>query len=130
MSKKFKEWHSVKEKLHKETKKTIVPKEREIYWVSVGVNIGHEQDGKGNVFSRPVLVIKRYNKNLFFGVPLSTQIKQGSFFFEFEFNGKKSNALIVQGRIYDTKRLENRMGMIPNETFNNLKKQLKELLNV
>jgi mRNA interferase MazF len=70
-----------------------------------------------------------YNKNLFFGVPLSTQIKQGSFFFEFEFNGKKSNALIVQGRIYDTKRLENRMGMIPNETFNNLKKQLKELLN-
>jgi mRNA interferase MazF len=130
MSKKFKEWHSVKEKLHKETKKTIVPKEREIYWVSVGVNIGHEQDGKGNVFSRPVLVIKRYNKNLFFGVPLSTQIKQGSFFFEFDFNGKKSNALIVQGRIYDTKRLENRMGMIPNETFNNLKKQLKELLNV
>ena len=130
MSKKFKEWHSVKEKLHKETKKTIVPKEREIYWVSVGVNIGHEQDGKGNIFSRPVLVLKVYNKNLFFGVPLSTQIKQGSFFFEFEFNGKKSNALIVQGRIYDTKRLENRMGMIPNETFNNLKEQLKELLNV
>ena len=130
MSKNFKEWHSVKERLHKETKKTIVPKEREIYWVSVGVNIGHEQDGKGNIFSRPVLVLKVYTKNLFFGVPLSTQIKQGSFFFEFEFNGKKSNALVVQGRIYDTKRLENRMGMIPNETFNNLKKQLKELLNV
>ncbi|RLA63859.1 MAG: type II toxin-antitoxin system PemK/MazF family toxin [Epsilonproteobacteria bacterium] len=130
MSKKFKEWHTVKEKLHKETKKVIVPKEREVYWASIGVNIGHEQDGKGNIFSRPVLVLKRYNKNLFFGIPLSTQIKQGSFFFEFELNGKKSNALIVQGRIYDTKRLENRMGMVSSDDFNDLKKKLKELLDV
>jgi len=38
------------------------------------------------VFDVADLVIKRYNKNLFFGIPLSTQIKQGSFFFEFEFN--------------------------------------------
>jgi mRNA interferase MazF len=130
MSKKFKEWHTVKEKLHKETKKSIVPKEREVYWASIGVNIGHEQDGKGNIFSRPILVIKGYTKNLFFGVPLSTQIKQGSFFFEFELNGKKSNALIVQSRIYDTKRLENRIGMISNDEFTSLKKQLKELLDV
>ncbi|MFK5975821.1 MAG: type II toxin-antitoxin system PemK/MazF family toxin [Sulfurovum sp.] len=130
MAKEFQAWHTVKEKLHTKTKKNIIPKEREVYWASVGVNIGHEQDGKGNIFSRPVLIVKKYNNHLFFGIPLSTQIKQGSFFFEFELNGKKSNALIVQGRIYDTKRLENRIGMISINNFCNLKLKFKKLLDM
>lgn len=129
MSKNFSEWNNIKQDLHK-SQKSIIFKERDIIWTSVGVNIGYEQDGKGEIFSRPVLIVKKFSHNLFFGVPLSTQIKQGSFFFEFQLNNKPSNALLVQGRIYDAKRLENKIGMISKDDFVKLKRNLKELLNV
>ena len=130
MSKKFDEWNNIKQKLHNKKSKIIIPKNREIYWASIGVNVGFEQDGKGEIFSRPVLVVKRYSKNLFFGVPLSTQIKEGSFFYTFTLNKKQSNALLVQAKAYDTKRLENRIGMISKDDFQTLKIKLKDLLDV
>ena len=129
MSKKFQEWHTLKENLHYSNKKVLF-KEREIFWASVGVNIGFEQDGKGHILSRPLLILKKYNNNLFFGIPLSTKIKEGTFFFDFQLNGKDSSALLVQGRTYDAKRLENKMGMIAKDDFDMLKIKLRELLNV
>ena len=35
--------------------------EREIWWSSLGFNVGFEQDGKGEKFGRPVLVFKQEN---------------------------------------------------------------------
>jgi mRNA-degrading endonuclease toxin of MazEF toxin-antitoxin module len=128
--KKYNAWNEIKKKIDLKTTKIVVPKEREVYWASIGENIGNEQNGKGDIFSRPVLIIKRFSKSMFFGVPLSTQIKEGSFFYNFTFLEKSSNALIVQGRLFDTKRLENRIGMINKDDFENIKRSLKELLDV
>ncbi len=127
--KKFNEWNEVKKQLDCK-EKYITPKEREVYWASIGENIGFEQNGKGDIFSRPVLIVKRFSKNIFFGVPLSTQPKEGSFFYGFELNGEKSTALVVQGRLFDTRRLENRIGMISKEDFENIKLRIKDLLDV
>jgi mRNA interferase MazF len=129
MSKKFDEWNKLKIKLHENHKEQYF-KERDVFWVSIGVNIGYEQDGKGEIFSRPVLIMKKYSKNIFFGIPLSTQIKNGSFFFDFELDGQKSNALLVQARIYDAKRLENKIGKISKDDFKRLKTKLRELLDL
>ena len=129
MSKEFDKWNILKQELHGR-KKDIIFKQRDIFWASIGVNVGHEQDGKGKIFSRPVLVVKKFNHHIFYGIPLSTQIKEGSFFFEFTLNDKPSNALLVQGRIYDAKRLENKIGMISKEDFQQLKRKLKGLLDV
>ena len=127
--KQFSKWNTLKETLHSSKKENFF-KERDVFWASIGVNIGYEQDGKGEIFSRPILILKKYNKSIFLGIPLSTQIKQGSFFFEFELNGKISNALLVQARVYDAKRLENKIGKIDQESFSKLKLKLRELLNV
>ena len=127
--KKHNEWNEIKKELDSQNK-NIIFKERDIFWVSIGENIGYEQNGKGEIFSRPVLVVKRFSRNMFFGVPLSTKIKDGNFFFEFELLGAKSNALLVQCRLLDSKRLENKIGMIKKDDFEKLKIKLKELLNV
>jgi mRNA interferase MazF len=120
-------WNKVKKNL--DNRKNIIKfKEREIYWASIGENIGFEQSGKGEQFSRPVLIIKKLNNNLFFCVPLSTQIKTGSFFFVFNLNNKQSNALLVQAKILDIKRLDQKIGMIKKDDFLKLKESLKELL--
>lgn len=47
-------------------------KEGEIWWAYLGLNIGFEIDGKGKDFSRPVLVLKKYNGYSFLALPLST----------------------------------------------------------
>ena len=41
------------------------PKEGEVWMISVGKNIGFEQNGSGSNFSRPVLVIKKFNNQMF-----------------------------------------------------------------
>jgi mRNA interferase MazF len=43
----------------------IFCRERDISWISLGLNIGDEEDGKGDFFERPVLVVKKFNNNLF-----------------------------------------------------------------
>lgn len=127
--KKFNEWNEVKKEIDIR-EKSVIFKERDIFWASIGENVGFEQNGKGDIFSRPVLIVKRFSRNMFFGIPLSTQLKQGDFFFEFELSGVKTNALIVQGRLLDTKRLENKIGMMAKDDFENLKIKVRELLNV
>jgi len=129
MSKKFNEWNTLKKCLHASAKENYF-KERDVFWVNIGINIGFEQDGKGEMFSRPILILKKYNKRLFLGIPLSTQIKEGSFFFSFLLNNKPSNALLVQAKIYDAKRLENKIGKINQEDFQKLKSRFKKLIDV
>jgi hypothetical protein len=127
--KQFNEWNEVKKEIDTR-KKFVIFKERDVFLASIGENIGFEQNGKSQLFSRPVLVLKKFSNNMFFGIPLSTQLKQGNFFFEFELNGEKSNALLVQGRLFDSKRLEKRLGMIGKDDFSELKIKIRELLNV
>lgn len=129
MMKKFNEWNEVKKQV--DTRSNIIQfKEREVYWASIGENVGFEQNGKGADFSRPVLIIKKLNNHLFFGVPLSTQSRAGSFFFEFELlPNKTSTALLVQAKAYDVKRLDQKIGMIQKNDFEQLKVRMKELLS-
>ena len=56
MKKDFQTWHLNKSNLH-ENKERPFFHEREIWFTSVGVNIGFEQDGNGEIH-RPVIVIK------------------------------------------------------------------------
>ena len=59
---------------------------------------------------------------MFFGIPLSTQRKkEGSFFFEW---------VIVQGRLFDAKRLDRKMGKISVDDYDKLKLKFKGLFNV
>lgn len=51
MEKDFLDWHKKKESLHKKDEK-IYFHEREIWWCSLGLNIGDEQDGKNKNYSK------------------------------------------------------------------------------
>src|SRR3977135_3027575 len=38
--------------------------EREIWWRSVGVNVGHEMDGKNQFYNLPVLIVRKLGIHL------------------------------------------------------------------
>ena len=108
-------------------------KERDIFYMNMGKNIGFEQDGKGENFVRPVVIIKGFNKNMFFGIPLSTKIKEGKFYYKFRFQKKdelvENIALLSQMRLFSTKRLLNKIGVISKEDFIKMKNEFKSLID-
>ncbi len=54
-------WNLEKQKLEQTSPNYLPFHEREIWWCSLGVNLGDEQDGKNDFFERPILVLKKFN---------------------------------------------------------------------
>lgn len=106
-------------------------KERDVFWASIGENVGYEQDGKNRHFDRPVVVVKKFNNSLFWGVPLSTTERRGKYYFEVglqDKKGRRSVAILSQMRLYDSSRLEEKIGMVSTVEHDGLKKQIAKLL--
>lgn len=130
MQKNFDQWNELKKNLEK-NKKTVFFKEREIWWVNVGINIGDEECGKGKRSVRPVLIIKKFNNHFFFGIPLSTkQKKDNKYYFNFTFKSMKQAAIMCQAKVFSTKRLCDMNGKIGKEIFESIRRKTGKLLNL
>jgi len=103
--------------------------EREIWFCAWGVNIGNEVDGTGDNFDRPVVVIKGFSKETFFGVALTGRKKEGKYFhYVGKIHDRDASANLSQVRLHDTRRLVRKIGMLPEETFTELKRRLAQTL--
>ncbi|MFC1615269.1 type II toxin-antitoxin system PemK/MazF family toxin [Patescibacteria group bacterium] len=111
---------------NKENKKTF--HEREAWFIKIGENVGFEQNGKGEKFLRPVIIYKKFSKNVFLGIPLTRAIKEGKFYSIFDFKSKKSNAILSQIRLFDSKRLCYPIGRMSKGDYGKLKEKLIELI--
>jgi mRNA interferase MazF len=134
MEKDFKEWHTRKERLHNETPRAFFH-EREVWWCSLGANIGFEQDGKGEKFARPVLVFKKFNNEIFWALPLSLQIKTKKATVHFYANVFLEDeiprtALLSQLRLIDGKRLLTKVGMISEVNYSEIQKAVIRLCSI
>ena len=101
--------------------------EREVWFVKLGVNIRHEQDG-GKDFLRPVLIIKKFSRNLFWAVPLSRTSRRGKYYHELNFKGGVSVIVLSQLRLIDAARLSYYKGRISNKEFRIIKEKLCDFL--
>ena len=130
MQKDYKKWTPVKMTANNEANVRPNYKEGGIYWVLVGDNVGMEQDGKGELFARPVVVVRGFSKELFWGIPLTSQNKSGKYYFSFTFLANQhSVAILSQLRAFDTSRISGRiMGRMKKEDLLKLKNRLKCLL--
>lgn len=115
MIKRFLEWIKRKEKLDKGEYKLPLFKEAEIWWCSVGENIGVEIGGKSLDFSRPVLIFKKLSKESFLGLPMTTKQKEGSWYVKVKYGGKNVIVILSQARVFSTKRLHTKIGELDDE---------------
>ena len=103
--------------------------EREIWWCSLGINIGSEQDGTSVTYERPILILKGFSRNICLIAPLTTSMKQHSMRIPVcLIHGKQASVILSQIRVIDTKRLVNRISFINQTVFENIRKTVKELL--
>ena len=110
--KRFDEWNEVKKNTHGLRRMPAI-KEGEIWWCAIGENVGVEINGKSEVFSRPVLVLKKLSRFGFMGIPLTSQMHEGDWYVPFVFQGKTSVAVLSQARTFSVLRLCRRMGTLP-----------------
>jgi mRNA interferase MazF len=125
----FLDWIKVKINLHK--KQYIPPtiKEGDICWASLGENVGAEINGKGELFTRPVIIFKKLSKYSYVAFPTSTQIHTGRWYMQYTENEKTVVACLHQIRAIDYRRLSKRMGTMSLKDFSLLKLEFQKLYN-
>ena len=128
VKKDFQEWHNEKSSLH-ENKTRVFFHEREVWFASLGANIGFEQDGKGQEFLRPILVVKKFNNEVLWGVPTTKKNKKGKYYFPFQYKKSESTtAILSQLRLIDSKRLSYKIGFVKEADFVEMKNRLISFL--
>jgi len=89
----FDRWNELKKKLHQRDEK-ILFHEREIWWCSLGLNIGFEEDGKHSLFERPVLIVRKFNKYVLWVLPLTRSHKIGGYYFRIT-QGDEDDSVVI-----------------------------------
>ena len=111
---------------------------REIWWCSLGVNIGAEIDGKNENFERPVLIVRVYNKHSMLVLPVTSKEKDDKFHCKIivQANNNKTGEVynkpvwvkLTQVRMISNKRLLRKVDVIPSVDFFKVKEAFKDYI--
>ena len=116
MLKDYSQWHQLKTRIEHDHPSPLF-REREIWWCSLGSNIGIEEDGKHDRFERPVLVVRKFNREMLWILPLSTKLKEGPYYHQITLHGERRTILLSQQRTISAKRLIRRLAKISEAEF-------------
>ena len=125
--KRFLDWIGLKEKLHSIIHKPPFVSEREIWWASLGENIGAEMNGKNERFSRPVLIFRKLANGFYLVIPVTTQIHHGTWFVNFKQKRVEMSACLHQVRSMDYRRLISCLGQLDDADFDRVEAGFLEL---
>ncbi|GMU74358.1 MAG: hypothetical protein AMXMBFR44_5550 [Candidatus Campbellbacteria bacterium] len=129
----FNKWNKIKKNI---SLRSHFPrcKEREIWWCSIGRNVGAEQSCRNNVFARPVLILKIFNQNTFWGLPITSSDTDGKkalspYYYDVRGVPKlKGYVVLSQLRLFDNKRLIRKIVRIEDGMMNEIKDRVRGFL--
>ncbi len=76
----------------------------QLWWAYLGKNIATEIDGKGENYSRPVIIIQKVYTDACLVIPLTSSCRTGDYYVSFEDNnGREQCACLAQTRYIDAK---------------------------
>ncbi|MDP2668306.1 MAG: type II toxin-antitoxin system PemK/MazF family toxin [bacterium] len=128
--KEYNEWNELKKKIQSGADAPdYFPQEGEVWMSSIGKNIGFEQNGSGANFSRPILVVKKFNNHMFWCASLSTKQKKFDFYYNFtDPNGEKVSVILAQLKLVSVKRLKRKLYEVQPANLKEIKERLIEFL--
>jgi len=128
MQKDFDRWNTDKKRIHASGEIKLY-REREVWWLSLGLNVGYEQDGTSKEYQRPVLILKGFSRFVCLIIPLTTSKKKNPYHVSAGIvDGKEAFAIISQLRLVDTRRLVNKVCTLNREVFEDIRKAVKAIL--
>lgn len=119
-------WNIIKKRLHFLPKEPFF-REGEIWWCSVGHNIGHEYNGKNSNFERPVLILLKINLSTAWILPITSKCIVD----KYRVNLDDSQIILSQIRTVSSRRLLRKMktDIIPFEVNGEVIDKLITLLH-
>jgi len=118
MEKDFDNWNKLKKVINKkETDDEFNFHAGDIWWTTLGVNIGKEIDGKNETFERPVLILKVINRHTLYILLLTSRdnfIDRYHYKVDYE-NGGSGVAVLSQIRVISSNRLLRNLSKISKE---------------
>jgi len=99
--------------------------ERQVVFLKMGKNIGIESDGKGKEFLRPVLVYKKFNNEQFLGFAMTSQKKEGKFYYKLS---EDSYVILSQIRTYSSKRISHSTKRVSEKTLMRVHEKFMHLI--
>jgi mRNA interferase MazF len=129
MEKDFDRWTTIKKQLaHDVPLPLAFPKNGEVWMCTLGKNLGREQNGRSQDFSRPVLVIKKFNNEIFWVVPLSTKQKPLDFYYN-DPSGTAVAAVLAQLRLVSINRFRRGIYVLPATLLREVRARLRAFLS-
>lgn len=124
------EWTKLKCRIQAAPETRPYFREREIWWASIGANVGSELNGKNELFDRPVLVLKKFNAEMLWVLPLTTTDKVNRYYLplRYEVGQKPAKVVLSQIRTISSKRLIKKQRTLPEDEFDLVLQQLQKML--
>jgi mRNA interferase MazF len=129
MARNFTEWMSRKQEVDALAHTPPFVSVGDVWWASVGENVGSEINGKSALFSRPVIILKKLAHGFYFVIPTSTKEKVGSWYVSFTHQGVRSVACLHQSRAIDHRRVLGKIGTLDDADLVRVKKGFHELFS-
>lgn len=123
----FNSWLLLKAKLDALLHKAPFVSEGDIWWASVGENIGSEIGGKSSLYSRPVIIYKKLAHGFYFVIPTTSKNKTGTWYVSFEYKEQDMVAYLHQARSIDYRRLSSKLGTIAQADYLKIEQGFKNL---
>jgi mRNA interferase MazF len=127
MIKRFLEWMKLKIKIHERMHKPPYVSEGDIWWASIGDNVGHEINGKGKNFTRPVYIYKKLDYGFYLALPTTSKYKIGSWYVPIKQKGEIVTICLHQARVLDYRRLMSKVGNVDDADKLNIATGFKSL---
>lgn len=122
----FDKWNEQKKKANAEQARFYTV--REIWWCRLGKNIGTEQDGSGDTFARPCLILRSFGPEACLVVPLTTSGREHPLRPSIGIvENKQARANLSQIRVIDTRRFTTKIGFLSENIFDELRKTVRSL---
>lgn len=125
--KKFLEWVLLKQNLDSKISRAPYVNEGEIWWASLGENVGFEINGKSKDFTRPVIISRKLTHSFYLIIPLSTKTKRGTWYVPLKQGGVDMIACLSQIRTIDYRRLHSKFGELDFDDFMRIKAGFADL---
>ena len=124
MEKDFDRWNKVKKAINAADEEgRLYFHEGDIWRVHLGVNVGYEIDGKSSDFSRPVIILRKYNQYSFLALPLTTNARPNKWRMPIgSVADRDAFAILSQLRNIDSRRLIEKKGHVLLDVLAILKK--------
>lgn len=130
MEKDFDNWNSLKKTVNKkETHGDFNFHAGDIWWTTLGLNIGKEIDGKNETFERPVLVLRVINRHTLYVLPLTSKdrfVDKYHYKIDYE-DGGGGVVVFSQIRVISAQRLLRKLSRINRESLVEVRRLFREL---